>query len=50
MDNFNIQGTPSFLVAYKNEREVRYGAPSFEDIKQIVETHLDNKKEKTAKK
>ena len=50
MDNFKIQGTPSFLIAYKNERNMRYGAPSFEDIKQFVDAHLNNKNEKTAKK
>ncbi len=50
MESFQIQGTPSFLIALKNNREVRYGAPSFDDIKQIVDSHLNNKNEKTAKK
>ena len=41
---------PSFLIAYKNDREIHYGAPSFDDVKQMVEKRIGNKTEKTAKK
>ncbi len=50
MDNFGIRGTPSFLIAYKNDREMHYGALSFEDVKQIIDMRIENKLEKTAKK
>ena len=50
MDNYKIQGTPSFLIAHKNDREIHYGAPSFDDIKQMVEERIGHKIEKTAKK
>lgn len=50
MDNYKIQGTPSFLVAYKNDREIHYGAPSFDDVKQMVEERVGHQNKKTAKK
>ncbi|MBQ8436200.1 MAG: DsbA family protein [Alphaproteobacteria bacterium] len=50
MDNFGIRGTPSFLIAYKNDREMRYGALSFDEVKQMVDTRIENKINKTAKK
>ena len=50
MDNFKIQGTPSFLFAYKNDREMHYGAPSFETIQKMVETHLGSETKISTKK
>lgn len=35
-----IQGTPTFVIADRNSREVIYGAPTFEEIKTLIDKKL----------
>ena len=46
MENFKIQGTPSFLIVGKNQREMYYGAPSYEDMSAILNRYLGRDEKK----
>lgn len=40
MKTINIEGTPTFVVANRNSREVLYGAVDFQEIKPVIEKKL----------
>lgn len=46
MENFKIQGTPAFLIVGKNQREMYYGAPSYEDMSAILNRYLGRDEKK----
>lgn len=46
MENFKIQGTPAFLVVGNKQREMLYGAPSYEDMASILNRYLGREEKK----
>ena len=40
LDRLGIKGTPAFLVDYKGSKEIIYGAPNYQTLKNYLETKL----------
>ena len=40
LDRLEIKGTPAFLVDYKGTKEIIYGAPNYQTLKNYLETQL----------
>lgn len=40
IESLGIQGTPSFLIVNRTDREVLYGVPSYDDLRQLLDAKL----------